>query len=159
MGDLLLLTRPVPEDHRPSQQRSLLKERCQVSPGALMRALILALILLFPAWAMATPRSIHVEWGYTPPTKPAVTGFRLYQEGVAVHDWAGPYVCDGDATVDLTATITNFTLTATFSDGTESPHSAPFAFNPSVTTAIKFVWLKHGNRPVPMSKPKGVRLR
>ena len=38
---------------------------------------------------MATPRSIHVEWGYTPPSEPAVTGFRLYQEGVAVHDWVG----------------------------------------------------------------------
>ena len=53
-----------------------------------MRALILLLILLCPAWAMATPRSIHVEWGYTPPSEPAVTGFRLYQEGAAVHDLA-----------------------------------------------------------------------
>lgn len=124
-----------------------------------MRTLILALILLCPTLAMATPRSIRVEWGYTPPSEPAVTGFRLYQEGVAVHYWTGADVRAGEATVDLTATITNFTLTATFADSTESPHSAPFAFNPSVQTTIKFVWLKHGNRPVPMSKPKGVRLR
>lgn len=121
-----------------------------------MRALILALILLCPAWTMATPQSIHVKWEYTPPAEPAVTGFRLYQEEVAVHDWAGPDLRAGDATVELTATINNFTLTATFSDATESQHSAPFAFNPC---DIKFVWLKHGNRPVPMSKPKGVRLR
>ena len=125
----------------------------------LMRALILALILLCPAWAMATPRSIHVEWGYTLPSEPAVTGFRLYQEGVAVHDWLGADVRAGDATVDLTATITNFTLTAIFIDYTESQHSAPSAFNPNAPGTIKFVWLKHGNRPVPMSKPKGVRLR
>ena len=124
-----------------------------------MRALILALSLLCPAWAMATPRSIHVEWGYTPPSEPAVTGFRLYQEGVAVHDWAGPDVRVGDATVDITAPITIFTLTATFSDATESPHSAPFAFNPMAPTTIKFVWLKHGNKAVPMIKPQGVRLR
>lgn len=125
----------------------------------IMRVLLLAIILLCPALAMATPRSIHVEWGYTPPNEPAVTGFRLYQEGVAVHDWTGADVRVGDATVDLTTTITNFTLTATFADGTESPHSTPFAFNPNVPTNIKFVWLKHGNRPVPMSKPQGVRLR
>ena len=124
-----------------------------------MRALILALILLCPAGAMATPRSIHVEWGYTPPTEPAVTGFRLYQEGVAVHDWLGADVRAGDATVDLTATITNFTLTATFADSTESPHSAPFAFDSNAPTTIKFVWLKPGNRSVPMSKTQGVRLR
>ena len=124
-----------------------------------MRALILALVLFCPALAMATPRSIHVEWGYTPPSEPAVTGFRLYQEGVAVHDWPGADVRVGDATVDLTTTITNFTLTATFADSTESPHSAPFAFNPNAPVTIKFVWLKHGNKAVPMNKPKGVRLR
>ena len=124
-----------------------------------MRALILALILLCPAGAMATPRSIHVEWGYTPPTEPAVTGFRLYQEGVAVHDWLGADVRAGDATVDLTATLTNFTLTATFADSTESLHSAPFAFDSNAPTTIKFVWLKPGNRSVPMSKTQGVRLR
>ena len=124
-----------------------------------MRAMILALFLLCPALAMATPRSIHVEWGYTPPSEPALTGFRLYREGVAVHDWTGADVRAGDATVDLTTPITNFTLTATFADSTESPHSAPFAFDPSTPTTIKFVWLKHGNKAVSMSKPKGVRLR
>lgn len=120
---------------------------------------IIALALLFPALAMATPRSIHVEWGYTPPSEPAVTGYRLYQEGVAVHDWLGADVRVGDATVDLTETTTIFSMTATFADGTESPHSAPFAFNPNAQTSIKFVWLKPGNRPVLLIKPKGVRLR
>lgn len=124
-----------------------------------MKALRVIIMLLCPALAMATPRSIRVEWGYTPPSEPAVTGFRLYQEGVAVHDWTGADVRVGDATVDLVTTITNFTLTATFADSTESPHSAPFAFYSNAPTTIKFVWLKHGNRPVPMSKPKGVRLR
>lgn len=125
-----------------------------------MRALVIALILLCPDWASSTPRLIHVEWEYTPPPEPAVTGFRLYQEpGVAVHDWAGPDVRVGDATVDITAPITIFTLTATFSDATESLHSAPFAFNPNAPVTIKFVWLKHGNKAVPMIKPQGVRLR
>ena len=121
--------------------------------------LIITLILLCPTWAMATPRSIHVEWGYTPPSEPAVTGFRLYQEGVAVHDWLGADVRAGDATVDLTATITNFTLTATFADSTESPHSAPYAFYAGQAGNLKFVWLKPGNAPVLIVKPGGVRLR
>ena len=125
----------------------------------MMKAFILAIILLCPTLVMATPRSIHVEWGYTPPTEPAVTGFRLYQEGASVHWWEGASASVGDCTVDLTATITNFTLTATFADGTESPQSAPFAFNPNAPTVIRFVWLKHGNRSVPLAKPQGVRLR
>lgn len=124
-----------------------------------MRALILVIVLIFPAWAVAQQRSINVEWGYTPPSEPAVTGFRLYQEGVAVHDWPGADVRVGAATVDLTETTTIFSMTATFADGTESPHSAPFAFNPNAQTSIKFVWLKPGNRPVLLIKPKGVRLR
>jgi len=79
--------------------------------------------------AKAESRSIHIEWGYTPPTEPEVTGFRLYQEGEAVCIFAGAETTAGDCTVELTEQITNFTLTAMFSDSTESPHSAPFAFN------------------------------
>lgn len=120
---------------------------------------LICAILLLLATATQAAQSIHVEWGYTPPTEPAVTGFRLYQEGIAVHWWEGAATSAGDCTVDIPATITNFTLTATFADGTESPHSAPFAFDPSAPTAIKFVWLLPGNHPVPMSKPQGVRLR
>lgn len=124
-----------------------------------MSALIIALILLCPSWASSTPRSIHVEWEYTPPIDLEVTGFRLYQEGIRVHDWVGPDVRAGDVTVDLTTQIADFTLTAIFADGTESPRSEPFAFNPNMSTTIKFVRLKYGNRSVPISKPKGVRLR
>ena len=73
-------------------------------------------------------RSIHIEWGYTPPSEPAVTGFRLYQEGTFVCEEAGANVSAMDCSVTLVSDPTNFTLTATFADGTESPHSAPFAF-------------------------------
>ena len=121
--------------------------------------IVICLLATTVAASNAASRFIHVEWAYTPPSEPALTGFRLYQEGVAVHDWTGADVRVGDATVDLTTQITNFTLTATFADGTESPHSVPFAFNPNAPTTIKFVWLKHGNKAVPLSKPQGVRLR
>ncbi len=78
-------------------------------------------------------QSIHVEWGYSPPSEPAVTGFKLYQEGVAVCTSADPNATAMDCNVTLTATTTNFTLTATFNDATESPHSAPFAFTSTDT--------------------------
>lgn len=75
-------------------------------------------------------RDLHVEWGYTPPVEPAVTGFRLYQQGMAepVCAFAGGDTRDGDCASTIDRRTTPFTLTATFADGTESPHSAPFAF-------------------------------
>ena len=41
--------------------------------------IILFLCSVIPANAI--DKSINVEWGYTPPSAPAVTGFKLYQEG------------------------------------------------------------------------------
>ena len=91
------------------------------------RFLLTLLCCLLPTFAAAaTTRSIHVEWGYTPPSTPAVTGFKLYQEGANVCQTQEPSATAMDCTVTLTADTTNFTLTATFSDGTESPHSSPF---------------------------------
>ncbi|WP_448874899.1 PKD domain-containing protein [Desulfobulbus propionicus] len=97
----------------------------------MQRKIIRLLTYLFCGLAIAVSaaaQSIHVEWGYTPPTEPAVTGFKLYQEGISVCQTQNPNATAMDCEVTLTATTTNFTLTATFGDGTESPHSAPFAF-------------------------------
>ncbi|MCL2789386.1 MAG: hypothetical protein FWD79_01945 [Desulfobulbus sp.] len=76
----------------------------------------------------ATSQTIHVEWEYTPPASPAVTGFKLYQEGVFVCRAEDPAATAMDCPVLLTQDTTNFTLTATFDDGTESPGSTPFPF-------------------------------
>ncbi len=91
----------------------------------------LLVVLLFGVLFAGTvaAQSIHVEWGYTPPSEPTVTGYKLYQEGVAVCSTQDPNATAMDCNVTLTATTTNFTLTATFNDNTESPHSAPFAFD------------------------------
>lgn len=107
-----------------------------------MKRLLLALCLLFSTVEVSSAgsRSIHVEWGYTPPTEPAVTGFRLYQEGTAVCVFEGANTSEGDCTVDLTSQITIFTLTAMFSDDTESPHSAPFLFNQYRSTGVVITW-------------------
>lgn len=81
------------------------------------------------AAATSSSRSIHVEWGYTPPSEPRVSGYRLYQEGVKACQTTTATATAMDCTVTLAKKVTNFTLTATFADGTESPHSAPFAFS------------------------------
>lgn len=90
--------------------------------------LILTCLLFSAANSFATDRTIHIEWGYTPPSAPAVTGYVLYQEGVKICTFPGPTTTSGDCTVDLVKQSTTFTLTAAFNDNTESPHSAPFTF-------------------------------
>jgi PKD repeat protein len=82
-----------------------------------------------PICAGAATRSIHVEWGYTPPSVPEVAGFKLYQEGAFACQTLKPATTSMDCTVPLTKATTRFTLTALFNDGTESPHSTPFAFS------------------------------
>lgn len=94
-----------------------------------IRALV-PLLCTLPFNALAAEsRSIHVEWGYTPPSQPQVTGYKLYKEGAFSCQVTGATVTAMDCTVTLLSDPTNFTLTATFADGTESPHSAPFAFS------------------------------
>jgi PKD repeat protein len=107
----------------------------------IIRFIITLLCCLPTLAAAATTQSIHVEWGYTPPSEPAVSGFKLYQEGALACQVQNPEATSMDCQVTLTGATTNFTLTATFSDGTESPHSAPFTFaTPSTsTTALQAV--------------------
>jgi hypothetical protein len=87
------------------------------------------LLLLLAIPAMAEAQSIHVTWGYTPPFEPAVSGFRLYQEGQPVCMIASAQAQEMDCKVTLVKKVTTYTLTAMFVDGTESPHSAPYAFD------------------------------
>jgi len=96
--------------------------------------LLVAFFCWLPIFASAATQSIHIEWGYTPPSEPAVTGFKLYQEGVSACQVQDPNATAMDCEVTLTAATTNFTLTASFSDSTESPHSAPFAFTTADAT-------------------------
>lgn len=95
---------------------------------------LVALLCWMPALALAATQSIHVEWGYTPPTSPEVTGYKLYQEGALACQTQDPNATAMDCQVSLAKDTTNFTLTATFSDSTESPHSAPFPFTSTTTS-------------------------
>lgn len=93
----------------------------------MIKALVVIVLLVIATPAMAT--SIHVTWGYTPPMSPAVSGFRLYQEGLPVCRTEDPNAQEMDCEVLLVKKITSYTLTALFIDGTESPHSAPYSFD------------------------------
>lgn len=91
---------------------------------------LLAVLLLSTfagAPANAYERTIKAEWDkYTPPVGLTTTGFKLYKEGVVACSFTGQAIVSGECTVDLVKASTPFTLTALFSDGNESPHSAPF---------------------------------
>lgn len=92
-----------------------------------MKKLLITLLLcLMPVAAMAAPgweRSITAEWGYDAPADLVLTGFRMYQEGVAVCDFTGPDLRTGTCNILLLKRSTPFTLTAVFASGEESPHS------------------------------------
>lgn len=92
--------------------------------------LIAGFMLCLPVTALsATSYTIHAEWsGYTAPSGYTVSGFNLYQEGALACQTQGASATSVDCLVSLSADTTNFTLTAAFTNGTESPHSAPFAF-------------------------------
>ncbi|WP_028319699.1 hypothetical protein [Desulfobulbus elongatus] len=92
------------------------------------RLIILVLLAMVPGLALgAWHRSIRVEWEYTAPGEPAVTGFRLYQGGTAACEFPGADTRTGDCTVTLARQVTAYTLTALFADGTESPHSVSYS--------------------------------
>ena len=99
---------------------------------------LLAMCLLMPAPLLAASwwRTITVEWQYTPPIEPAVDGFQLYTGTAKVCRFEGADTLAGMCDVLISAPTTAFTLTATFEDGTESPHSAPFEFTDTVPAPV-----------------------
>lgn len=100
--------------------------------------LLLALILLLPAPLLAASwwRTITVGWTYAPPVEPAVDGFQLYVGAAKVCRFEGESARAGMCDVLVSSPTTAFTLTATFEDGTESPHSAPFDFADTVPAPV-----------------------
>lgn len=100
---------------------------------------LLALCLLvLPAPLMAASwwRTITVEWTYAPPVEPAVDGFQLYVGAAKACRFEGADTRTGMCDVLLPAPSTAFTITATFADGSESPHSAPFEFTDTVPAPV-----------------------
>lgn len=99
---------------------------------------LLALLLLLPAPLLAASwlRTITAEWTYAPPIEPAVDGFQLYNGTAKVCRFEGADTRTGMCDVLISSQTTPFTITATFVDGTESPHSAPFEFSDTVPAPV-----------------------
>lgn len=99
---------------------------------------LLTLLMLLPAPLLAASwwRTITVEWQYAAPIEPAVDGFQLYIGTAKVCRFEGADTRAGMCDVLISALTTAFTLTATFEDGTESPHSAPFEFADTVPAPV-----------------------
>lgn len=106
-----------------------------------MQSTLITLLASLLVWlptvaAAATTATIHAEWtSYTAPSGYTVTGYKLYQEGSPACQASSASATSLDCTVTLASDTTNFTLTAVFSNGTESPHSAPFPFTVQSQTA------------------------
>ena len=56
--------------------------------------LVVCLIILTAHIALAS-QTVTVEWGYDPPSTPAVTGYQLYQNGIARIIWPGAATVEG----------------------------------------------------------------
>lgn len=95
----------------------------------MLRIIAIIASMLIASAAYGWDKSIHIEWGYTPPSDLKVTGFKLYQDGKEACSFLGADIRKGDCNVYLGQAVTSFTLQATFADGTASPHSAPFKFS------------------------------
>jgi hypothetical protein len=99
-------------------------------------------LLIFPLilFTSVTSASAYIcEWGFTPPTAPAVTAYRLYKNKVKVVDFPGATTTQGEVKDGAIVYGDSFTLTALFSDGTESPESSPYVWKegPKIIRIVK----------------------
>jgi PKD repeat protein len=96
------------------------------------RTLLLAfLLLLLPISSIgAENHTLSVEFSFTAPTTPAkqLLGYRLYKEGGQVCETNDPIASMASCNLLTEDGTFGFTLTARYSDGSESPHSPSFPF-------------------------------
>ena len=96
---------------------------------AIIRSLVTFFFCLPTLASAAATLSIHSEWGFTSPSNPVVIGFYLYQEGIRVCQVDDGSARAMDCMVTLTEPTTQFSLTATYNDGSESPPSPPVTYS------------------------------
>lgn len=73
---------------------------------------------------------VNASWSaYTAPTDKTLSGFKLYRDGILVCQTNVPTAKTMDCDVTFTKSVNDFTLSATFADNTESPHSPKYTFN------------------------------
>ena len=93
-------------------------------------AIFIILGLFIPGYSFAAMQDIHIEWSYdTQPVEgKTLAGYHLYKEGVETCTTTSPTDTSMDCTFDSEDGTFQFTLTAFYTDGYESPHSSPYTF-------------------------------
>ncbi len=117
----------------------------------MFKKLLIAIPILLTVFlcgvALATVRTVQVEFAFTkpqePPPAPQLLGYKLYREGEFVCSSYKTTVFVMDCRVDVTKPNTLFTMSAYYSDGTEGPQSPTYNFEYSeVVTPSKFFMIK-----------------
>ena len=123
--------------------------------------ILLSAILASTAWSA----EYTTTWSYTPPTEPAVVGFKLWR-GTAPYTLVAEFPSwarGGRWTQDVSiASGEAFTLTAVFADSTESPRSAVYVYPMGDgSTGVRGHRFKSvaGVVAAPLTKQNGARLR
>jgi len=86
----------------------------------------------------ASLHKVHLDWDYEDQVVEGevLAGFRLYKEDVQVSQIDNPAARSVDCQIESEEGTFNFTLTAFYSGGTETPHSSPYTFTLSSSTLV-----------------------
>jgi hypothetical protein len=88
----------------------------------------LLLLLLLGIAGAADERVIQIEYAYTPPEVPKLEGFVLYQNNIEICTTTVINTNTFDCAFNSLPGTHNYTMAATFVDGTEGPKSPPYTF-------------------------------
>jgi hypothetical protein len=117
--------------------------------------LLLSLLFFIPGISMgAELRNLEVQFAFTAPDYPAkqLTGYRLYMDGQQVCTTNDPSISRLTCKIMTQVGTCDFTLTACYSDGSESPPSPSFPFTfdstPVTPAAVVSPSTTAGNAPL-----------
>ena len=88
------------------------------------------MVFVFIPQAGAGVHDLHMEWTHDTPPDKTLAKFKMYRNGILVHDDIGPDYRALDFLLDIpeAETTSSYTLTAVYTDATETPHSEPYTF-------------------------------
>ncbi len=101
--------------------------------------LFIFLSILIPTLSSgASLHKVHLDWDYDDQAVEgeSLVGFRLYKEGVLIAQINDPSARSADCRLQSEEGTFTFTLTALYSQGTETPHSSPYTFTLSSSTLV-----------------------
>lgn len=92
--------------------------------------LLFSLCCVIPGLSFAAAQDIHIEWthDYQPVEGKTLAGYHLYKEGAKVCSTNIPENKTIDCVFESESGTFDFTITAFYSDGSESLHSPPYSF-------------------------------